>query len=40
MTIADIDDAIVAGDRPYKRGLPEARDILEYEAKSAKIDGR
>lgn len=42
MTIADIYDALTAGDRPYKRGLPEAQalDILEHEAKSEKIDGR
>lgn len=42
MTIADIYDALTAGDRPYKRGLPEvqALNILEHEAKSEKIDGR
>jgi len=41
MTIADIYDALTAGDRPYKRGLPEekALDILAAEARAAKIDG-
>ncbi len=40
MTIADIYDALTAGDRPYKHGLPEqqALDILALEAKAAKID--
>ncbi len=40
MTIADIYDALTAGDRPYKRSLPEekALDILAAEAKAAKID--
>lgn len=40
MTIADIYDALTAGDRPYKRGLPEekALDILAAEAKANKID--
>lgn len=33
-------DALTAGDRPYKRGRPEAQalDILAVEAKAAKID--
>ncbi|MBI5782196.1 MAG: GAF domain-containing protein [Gammaproteobacteria bacterium] len=40
MTIADIYDALTAGDRPYKPGMPEekALDILAAEAKTAKID--
>ncbi len=40
MTIADIYDALTAGDRPYKPGMPEekALDILAAEARSAKID--
>jgi len=40
MTIADIYDALTAGDRPYKRGLPEeqALDILHQEVASGKID--
>ena len=40
MTIADIYDALTAGDRPYKRGLPEdaALDILTAEAAAGKID--
>ncbi len=40
MTIADIYDALTAGDRPYKQGLPEekALDILAAEAKAARID--
>ncbi len=40
MTIADIYDALTAGDRPYKTGMPEERalDILAAEAKAAKID--
>jgi len=40
MTIADIYDALTAGDRPYKRGLPQeqALDILASEAKANKID--
>ena len=42
MTIADIYDALTAGDRPYKRGLmPEqALTILESEADHGKIDAR
>ncbi len=40
MTIADIYDALTAGDRPYKHGMPEekALDILAAEAKAARID--
>ena len=40
MTIADIYDALTAGDRPYKQGLPaeKALDILAAEASAAKID--
>lgn len=42
MTIADIYDALTAGDRPYKRGLPpeQALAILETEAGHGKIDAR
>lgn len=42
MTIADIYDALTAGDRPYKRGLPEeqALDILHQEVSAGKIDQR
>ncbi len=40
MTIADIFDALTAGDRPYKQALPRehALDILSEEAKAGKID--
>jgi HD-GYP domain-containing protein (c-di-GMP phosphodiesterase class II) len=40
MTIADIYDALVARDRPYKRALPleRALSILEAEAKAGKLD--
>jgi len=40
MTIADIYDALTAGDRPYKRALSpiKALDILHDEAKGNKID--
>ncbi len=40
MTISDIYDALTAGDRPYKRGMPPERalDILAAEAKAGKID--
>ncbi|HEY9811057.1 MAG TPA: HD domain-containing phosphohydrolase [Halomicronema sp.] len=40
MTIADIYDALTAGDRPYKRGLPveAALQILRYEAQQNKIN--
>ena len=40
MTIADIYDALTAGDRPYKRGIPEekALDILAAEAEASRID--
>ena len=40
MTIADIYDALTAGDRPYKPAMPEdkALDILAAEAKAARID--
>lgn len=42
MTVADIYDALTAGDRPYKRGLPEdqALDILHQEVGAGKIDRR
>jgi 3',5'-cyclic-nucleotide phosphodiesterase len=42
MTIADIYDALTAGDRPYKRGLPSDRAlaILETEAGHGKLDPR
>lgn len=41
MTIADIYDALTAGDRPYKQALPleKALDILQQEARHKKIDG-
>ncbi len=40
MTIADIYDALTAGDRPYKQALPQAQalDILQEEARQNKID--
>jgi len=40
MTIADIYDALVAWDRPYKKRVPEerAREILQLEAKEGKLD--
>ena len=40
MTIADIYDALVARDRPYKKALPleHALSILETEAKTGKLD--
>lgn len=40
MTISDIYDALTAGDRPYKRGVPAERalDILAAEAKAGKVD--
>jgi len=40
MTVADIFDALTAGDRPYKRSLSveKALDILNNEAKQGKID--
>lgn len=40
MTIADIFDALVARDRPYKKALPleQALSILEAEAKLGKLD--
>ena len=40
MTIADIYDALVAHDRPYKKALPleRALSILEAEAKAGKLD--
>jgi HD-GYP domain-containing protein (c-di-GMP phosphodiesterase class II) len=42
MSISDIYDALTAGDRPYKRGLPVERalGILEAEAGNGKIDAR
>jgi HD-GYP domain-containing protein (c-di-GMP phosphodiesterase class II) len=42
MTIADIFDALVAWDRPYKKSVPAARalDILREEAGAGKLDGR
>jgi len=41
MTIADIYDALTAGDRPYKKGLPrdEALDILSHERRAGHLDG-
>jgi response regulator RpfG family c-di-GMP phosphodiesterase len=41
MTIADIYDALTAGDRPYKKGIttPEALDILEHERRAGHLDG-
>ena len=41
MVIADIYDALTAGDRPYKRGLPTetALKILRVEAAQNKING-
>jgi HD-GYP domain-containing protein (c-di-GMP phosphodiesterase class II) len=40
MTISDIYDALTAGDRPYKRGVPAERalDILGAEARAGKVD--
>lgn len=40
MTISDIYDALTAGDRPYKRGLPPsaALDILHDEVRTGKLD--
>ena len=42
MTIADIFDALIASDRPYKKAVPAARalDILREEASAGKLDGR
>jgi HD-GYP domain-containing protein (c-di-GMP phosphodiesterase class II) len=41
MTIADIYDALTAGDRPYKKGLgrDEALDILSHERRAGHLDG-
>jgi HD-GYP domain-containing protein (c-di-GMP phosphodiesterase class II) len=41
MTIADIYDALTAGDRPYKKGIPtaEALDILDHERRAGHLDG-
>jgi len=41
MTIADIYDALTAGDRPYKRGVSrdEALDILADERRAGHVDG-
>jgi HD-GYP domain-containing protein (c-di-GMP phosphodiesterase class II) len=41
MTIADIYDALTAGDRPYKKGLArdEALDILSHECRAGHLDG-
>jgi HD-GYP domain-containing protein (c-di-GMP phosphodiesterase class II) len=41
MVIADIYDALTAGDRPYKRGLPKVVDlkILKVEAAQNNING-
>ena len=41
MTIADIYDALTAGDRPYKKGIAtaEALDILEHERRAGHLDG-
>ncbi len=40
MTVADIFDALTAGDRPYKTslGVDQALDILQLEAKAGKVD--
>ncbi|MGA7802142.1 MAG: HD domain-containing phosphohydrolase [Gammaproteobacteria bacterium] len=40
MTVADIYDALTAGDRPYKRGLPadQALEILADEARAGRIE--
>jgi 3',5'-cyclic-nucleotide phosphodiesterase len=40
LTIADMYDALNAGDRPYKEAIPPERalDILQDEARSGKID--
>ena len=42
MTIADIYDALIAWDRPYKKAVPTERalDILREEAGAGKLDGR
>jgi HD-GYP domain-containing protein (c-di-GMP phosphodiesterase class II) len=41
MTIADIYDALTAGDRPYKKGIAkeEALDILDQERQAGHLDG-
>jgi HD-GYP domain-containing protein (c-di-GMP phosphodiesterase class II) len=41
MTIADIYDALTAGDRPYKKGISrdEALDILDHEQRAGHVDG-
>jgi HD-GYP domain-containing protein (c-di-GMP phosphodiesterase class II) len=41
MTIADIYDALTAGDRPYKKGISavEALEILEHERRAGHLDG-
>jgi len=41
MTIADIYDALTAGDRPYKKSIApvEALDILEHERQAGHLDG-
>jgi 3',5'-cyclic-nucleotide phosphodiesterase len=41
MTIADIYDALTAGDRPYKAAVPveAALDILAAERRAGRIDG-
>jgi HD-GYP domain-containing protein (c-di-GMP phosphodiesterase class II) len=41
MTIADIYDALTAGDRPYKKGIArdEALDILNHERRAGHLDG-
>jgi HD-GYP domain-containing protein (c-di-GMP phosphodiesterase class II) len=40
LTLADMFDALVAGDRPYKSGLPPERalEVLEAEARGGKLD--
>jgi HD-GYP domain-containing protein (c-di-GMP phosphodiesterase class II) len=42
MTIADIFDALVAWDRPYKKAVPvdKALDILHQESSAGKLDGQ
>ena len=41
MTIADIYDALTAGDRPYKKAISsaEALDILDHERQAGHLDG-
>jgi 3',5'-cyclic-nucleotide phosphodiesterase len=41
MTIADIYDALTAGDRPYRQGVnsEQALNIIEDQVKIGKLDG-